>query len=240
MEIVLLLLLLAYQIVAAVLDAREMKMLLKAEITEKVRIDWYKSAIIWGWAPVACIALVVALSSMSWHEMGLRAVAMSSTTWLNVIALLFAAFMLILKLGQIIMFLCSGSFREKLAAAIAQQPTEQAVTALVTPRSRKEKVWWFFCSVTAGVGEEIVFRGCLMRLLGSIFPGLPAAVIAIAAAVLFGLFHCYQGLQGIIGTGVMGLMFVLLYLATDSLLPGIALHFLVDFAAAFVVNEHER
>jgi len=147
--------------------------------------------------------------------------------------------MSLLKLGQIVLFLCSGSFREKLAAAIAQQLAEQAVTALVTPRSRKEKVWWFFCSVTVGVGEEIVFRGCLIHLLGSIFPGLPVAVIAVAAAVLFGLFHCYQGLQGIIGTGIMGLMFVLLYLATDSLLPGIALHFLVDFAAAFVFTDHE-
>lgn len=239
MEIVLLLLLLAYQIVAAVLDARETKMLLKTEITEKVRIDWYKSAIVWGWIPVMCIALFIALSSMSWHDMGLRAVTMSGTTWLNVTALLFAAFMLILKLGQIIMFLCSSSFREKLAAAIAQQPAEQAVTALVTPRSLKEKIWWFFCSATAGIGEEIVFRGCLMYLLGSIFPGLPVAVIAIAAAVLFGLFHCYQGLRGVITTGVAGMVFVLLYLATDSLLPGIALHFLVDFAAAFVIAEYE-
>lgn len=237
MKIVLLLLLLAYQIVAAVLDAREMKMLLKTEVTERVRIDWYRSAIIWGWAPVAGIALFVALSSMSWHDMGIRAVAMSSTTWLNVIALLFVAFMALLKLGQIIMFLCSGGFREKLAAAIAQQPAEQAVTVLITPRSLKEKVWWFFCSATAGIGEEIVFRGCLMYLLGSIFPGLPVAVIAVAAAALFGLFHCYQGLLGILGTGAMGLLFVLLYLATDSLLPGIALHFLVDYAAAFVIAE---
>lgn len=239
MEIVLLLLLLAYQIVVAVLDAREMRTLLKTEITEKVRIDWYRSAIIWGWAPVVGIALFVALSSMSWHEMGIRAVTMSSTTWLNVNALLFAAFMSLLKLGQIVLFLCSSSFREKLANAIAQQPTEQAVTALVTPHSLKEKVWWFFCSVTAGIGEEIVFRGCLMYLLSSIFPGLPVAVIAVVAAVLFGLFHCYQGLLGIIGTGVMGLMFVLLYLATNSLLPGIVLHFLIDFAAAFIFTDHE-
>lgn len=237
MEIALLLLLLAYQIVAAVLDAREMKSLLKTEITEKVRIDWYRSAIIWGWAPVAVIALFAAFSPIRWHDLGLRAVTMSSATWLNAIALLFTAFMALLKLGQIALFLCSGSFREKLAAAIAQQPAEQAVTVLITPRALKEKVWWFFCSLTAGAGEEIVFRGCLLYLLGSIFPGLPVAAIAVAAAVLFGLFHCYQGLTGIIGTGVMGLMFVLLYLATDSLLPGIALHFLIDFAAAFLLTD---
>ena len=64
-------------------------------------------------------------------------------------------------------------------------------------------------------------------------------MIAVAAAVLFGLFHCCQGLTGIIGTGVMGLMFVLLCLATDSLLPGIALHFPIDFAAAFLLTGHK-
>lgn len=232
-----LLLLLAYQIVVAVLDARETKRLLQAEVTEGVRIAWYRSAILWGWAPVGCIALFVVLSPMRWQDMGLKALAWSDTRWLNVAALLFVGFMAVLKLSQILLYLCSGSYREKLADAIAQQPADQAVSALVIPRSQQEKVWWFFCSATAGVGEELVFRGCLTYLLASLFPALPMAAICLTAAALFGLFHCYQGLQGILGTAVMGLMFTLLCLATGSLLPGIALHFLIDFAGAFLISD---
>ena len=76
-----------------------------------------------------------------------------------------------------------------------------------------------------------------MFLLADIFPDMHIAVIGIIAALLFGAFHCYQGLTGVIKTSAAGMLFVALYLVTDSLVPGIILHFLVDFSSAFLVDD---
>ena len=63
--------------------------------------------------------------------------------------------------------------------------------------------------VTAAFFEEIVFRGFLLGrlcdLFGSSFPAVTLALIL--HAVLFGILHAYQGLLGIIGTGVVALVF---------------------------------
>lgn len=241
MYIALLLILLIYQIIAAISDVREMKQLLVTDVTEAVRIRWYRSAILWGWIPVGIIALFEAFSALSWQEMGLRSVTFSNTTWLNVTALLFVTAALLLKGGSAVAYLCSSSYRRRIAEELAklqQGGTHIAqVTMMMTPRTRKEKAYWSFCSLTAGVCEEITFRGCMPLLLSCIFPELPVLAIAVLAAGLFGLFHCYQGLQGVLTTGVVGLLFSFLFLAADSLLPGISLHFLFDFSNAFLLRE---
>lgn len=43
-----------------------------------------------------------------------------------------------------------------------------------------------------------------------------------------------------IKTGVVGMLFVMLYLVTDSLVPGIILHFGVDFSSAFLIREERE
>lgn len=43
--------------------------------------------------------------------------------------------------------------------------------------------------------------------------------------------------MGVIKTGAVGMILVLLYLVTDSLVPGIILHFLIDYSSAFLIRE---
>ena len=83
-------------------------------------------------------------------------------------------------------------------------------------------------SVTAGVCEEILFRGFLIWYLATFF-GLTVAVFASSA--VFGLGHAYQGAGGILKTGVIGLVMAGLYVLSGSLWPPVALH-----AATDVVN----
>jgi membrane protease YdiL (CAAX protease family) len=69
---------------------------------------------------------------------------------------------------------------------------------------------------TAGFGEEIVWRGLVLgglaRLLGL---GRAAWAFSLGAmAVLFGVLHLYQGMLGVVLTGVTGLALGLLFLAT--------------------------
>lgn len=96
------------------------------------------------------------------------------------------------------------------------------------PRTRGERRAWVALAVTAGITEEIVWRGFGLSLLFALLPGVhPAVPIAIAAAA-FGWAHLYQGAAGIVATGVLGGVFALLFWSSGSLLLPMILHVLID------------
>ncbi len=64
-----------------------------------------------------------------------------------------------------------------------------------------------------------------LAVLVAILPE-PAAVLV--AAVVFGLAHLYQGVAGVLLTSVLAVALGALNVATDSLLPGMVLHVLID------------
>jgi hypothetical protein len=86
-----------------------------------------------------------------------------------------------------------------------------------------------FLSVTAGLAEELVFRGFLIEFLGGWCGNLWVAVVL--SSILFGLLHGYQGLSGVLRTGFLGLGLAALYVWRDSLLPVMVAHFAYDVVA---------
>lgn len=242
MSIILLVILIAFQTVVSVTDARDIKRQIVTDTTEKTRLKFYKEAIMWGWIPVGIIFLFVVFTSMSWQDMGFRNIALSNYKWLNIAVLVIAGVLAVPLIYQTAVFFFSKKYRKATADMIADKINsgnhyDKVTLGLVVPHTLKEKVWFFFVSLTAGICEEINLRGCFMFLLADIFPDMHIAVIGIIAALLFGAFHCYQGLTGVIKTSIAGMLFVALYLVTDSIVPGIVLHFLVDFSSAFLVND---
>jgi membrane protease YdiL (CAAX protease family) len=79
----------------------------------------------------------------------------------------------------------------------------------------------------AALGEEIAFRGVLMRGLSSALgngAGTTALALLLQAGV-FGLVHTYQGPAGIAATTVSGLIFgVVVLVARGSLWPAMLAH----------------
>lgn len=79
--------------------------------------------------------------------------------------------------------------------------------------------------------EEIVFRGYMMTTIEQFFTGNAAAPwIALGlSSVVFGVAHSYQGISGILSTGLMGAILALVYLKSgrNIWLP-ILLHGWVD------------
>jgi membrane protease YdiL (CAAX protease family) len=69
--------------------------------------------------------------------------------------------------------------------------------------------------LTAGVCEEIIYRGYLITTVAGLLGGSRVATFVgcVIAAVVFGLAHDYQGLAGMLSTGVVGLMLGTLYIA---------------------------
>ena len=92
---------------------------------------------------------------------------------------------------------------------------------------------------TASFGEEMVFRGFLMDRLSKIFGGTRYAWVlaAFIQAAIFGVGHAYQGIGGILVTGVVGLVFGLLYLvARRNLWPVIIGHALINTVGFTVLH----
>ncbi|WP_386068034.1 CPBP family intramembrane glutamic endopeptidase [Tahibacter sp. UC22_41] len=83
---------------------------------------------------------------------------------------------------------------------------------------------------TAAFGEELLFRGFLLGRLRALLGGGPGfgIVAAFVQALLFGLAHAYQGPTGILVTGLIGLVFGLLYLRLRVLWPLVIAHGLID------------
>ena len=53
------------------------------------------------------------------------------------------------------------------------------------------------------------------------------------------IINCPKGnkKKGVIGTGLLAVLFMCLFLVTDSLILAILLHFIVDFSATFILSE---
>jgi uncharacterized protein len=64
---------------------------------------------------------------------------------------------------------------------------------------------WILRSISAGIGEEIVFRGDLQKQFQAATGSIAAAVILQGA--IFGLAHTYQGWKQVIVIAVLGTLY---------------------------------
>jgi uncharacterized protein len=107
------------------------------------------------------------------------------------------------------------------------KPAVHATLALL-PRTTAERRLFTLVGVTAGVCEEWLYRGFLLAVVAAIGGGLPTPALVAIGALAFGLAHAYQGVAGIVTTGVLGGVMAGLYLGTGSLLLPVVLHALID------------
>jgi membrane protease YdiL (CAAX protease family) len=111
---------------------------------------------------------------------------------------------------------------------LARKSPEKARAVLerlkITPRTKTQLLVFLAVAVTAGVWEELLYRGFLMWFLAP--RGLAVAVIG--SSLIFGLGHAYQGGRGMLVTAGVGLAFALAYAATASLWWLMLAHALID------------
>ena len=83
--------------------------------------------------------------------------------------------------------------------------------------------------IVGGIFEEVVFRGYIIGWGSRILTFMPALLLAVISATIFGLAHAYQGIAGMISTGFIGLCLGLLYIAVGrKILAPIAAHMTVN------------
>lgn len=105
--------------------------------------------------------------------------------------------------------------------------------AALLPRNRPELAWGAGLSFTAGVVEELLFRLALPALL-FVVTGEPVSAFALALLV-FATLHAYQGVAGVAGTALVGLLLTAVYVLSGSIVAAIVAHAVIDLRTLVLV-----
>ena len=103
--------------------------------------------------------------------------------------------------------------------------------AFLLPHTREEFRWFAALSITAGICEELLYRGYVIWTFTPSF-GLVGA--ALASVVLFGAGHAYQGPSHGIRATLAGAVMTAIVVLTGSLIPAMVLHALMDLGGGIV------
>lgn len=205
-------------------DRRETR-LLKADPSERRRIRSYQKTVGWLWAATVLLLVATPLPAL---------LAPPDVSWLA------GRFRLPLLLAM-----CAGMFAgiagpvilaRRSADARAGQLRQLSHIAFFLPVSRIERRWFAAVSVSAGICEELIFRGFLIRYLEAVVPGLGWNAAIFAAALVFGIDHGYQGWKGVLQTAFLALLFTLLFVLAGNLWAPIIAHALLDLRLLLILE----
>jgi membrane protease YdiL (CAAX protease family) len=191
------------------------------------RIRFYRHIVVSEWAYLAALAGAWLVYSRPFADLGFVAPG----------GLGFAG-------GAAALLLLTGILVHSWRASVVASDASKAKTresfgrlAKYLPQTDPELRSFYRVSVTAGIVEEIVYRGFVLWYLGWFMP-LWAAVIV--SSVAFGLGHIYQGMSGMLRTGLLGLAFGIFYVVTGSIWLPIIAHVLLDALQGGTIREIYR
>jgi len=109
---------------------------------------------------------------------------------------------------------------------------------LFAPTNRRERRMWIALSLSAGIGEELVWRGVLPALI-ALLTGSLAVGIALSVAS-FALAHAIQGVRSVLAIAGIAAAFHVLVFVSGSLYTAMLVHFAYDVIAGFTYARFAR
>jgi membrane protease YdiL (CAAX protease family) len=137
----------------------------------------------------------------------------------------FALAAILTVLGIAVLLMQSRHVRSATPGQINRIKERFGKLSIIMPQNGNELVRFYGLSITAGIVEEILWRGFLIWYLGQFMPLWAAALIS---ALGFGMAHAYQGLSHLPQVTAVGAAFAGLYLLSGSIWLPIILHAAVD------------
>ncbi len=110
--------------------------------------------------------------------------------------------------------------------------SESRLVRELLPVTRREKGLYAGLSLCVGFGEELAYRGYAIPAV--IVAGASAPVALALTSGAFAVLHSYQGVLGVVRTGVVGVIMGAVFLHTGSLWPPMVAHVVIDLAVGFV------
>src|ERR1700722_13331338 len=199
---------------------------LKTNSDPRVKIQSYQKTVVWLWTGSVAACVVLGLHTvLTIHRPA------DEASWLPgsgfVIGFIGAA--LIALFLPVFLMMRSETTRARIAKSLEK-------LNFILPKTAEERRWFVLMEITAGVCEEILYRGFLIHY----FRELPVSIGLIGALILsscvFGFAHLYQGVVGIVQTTILGAIFGLIFIATGSLLLPMVLHTLIDLRILLILR----
>ena len=137
-------------------------------------------------------------------------------------------------LGIAILFLIGSDTILGIIVIILHATRNEAVQRIVPQKTTLEIALYLLLALSAGICEEIMFRGYLQKQLFRLFGNESLAVLL--QGIVFGAAHGYQGIKFMFALGVYGCLFGLLVRWRNSLYPGMMTHALQDSFAGLLAK----
>lgn len=179
------------------------------------RLIHYRRLLIGEWVPTLTLLAMWTVLDRPWSALSLAGTAPLRLC----LGLAYVIALIVLLVFQRRALLSRPDRRARVRKALAYGEPLMPHTAL-------ERKFFWAVSLTAGVCEEILFRGFLAWYLMA-WMGPIGAVIA--ASLLFGLGHVYLGIAQVPKTAMIGLILAIVVGLTGSLWPAMLLHAAVDW-----------
>lgn len=127
---------------------------------------------------------------------------------------------------------------------VKQKGDEDDEFASIMPANWKEYGHFIFLALSAGVCEEVVFRGFLINYIHESLPMKEYSLVlsVVIPGIIFSVSHIYQGFLNVFKIFSLSLLFGSIFILTRSLLVVIMLHIFVDMlsGAVFVVLQKRK
>ena len=149
---------LAYVLFMAIWGYFDIKKMSDKSISENEKVKNYRDGIIIGWIPVLVLIPICILFKIKPNEIGLRLISFNYNIWFTLITVIICIGFLSFLLYQIISYLASEKYRKKIEEEV-KKPENKFMYNIVLPHTFKEKKYFFGVCLTAGICEEIIFRG---------------------------------------------------------------------------------
>jgi membrane protease YdiL (CAAX protease family) len=197
-----------------------------------LKLAAYGANIVLSWTLTA-----VAVWIDGWGRLSISPTAGQAWLWAPTISsvMLWVGVAAYLVLGLLPLLQSLRGLRWRRAYAAAYRRSFSSIPGML-PNTAVERLSWIPLSLTAGICEEVLFRGFLIRFLHESSFGLPVAWALVASSLLFGLGHAYQGVKGVVGSTIGGFAFGLLFLLSGSLFACVILHALVDLQVPYLLR----
>ena len=204
---------------------------LKASTTPRKKIRFYQKIVVASWACAAVAVIAIGWNAaVTVQRRAEEAAWLSSETRGGVFLEGLIAGLLIVIFLPAVLALRSEKIRTRSGKAAKR-------LAFLLPSTGEERQWWWVVCITAGICEEVVYRGFLLHYLHVVPFHLSLTWALALSSVIFGIGHLYQGIAGAVQTIVIGFVLGAMFLMTGNLLLPIAVHAAMDLRILAMLPE---
>ncbi len=181
-----------------------------------IRKREYRKSIVWIW-----ILSIIVIVIWRYHDWKLVDLGIDFTFGWKILL-------------SILLFILASIYMFYLYRTISQDTEQRSIlrtkisdkeSSDFLPHNIQDFRWFCIVSISAGICEELLYRGFLLWYF-NFFTNTVVAIVV--SSILFGLAHLFQGWKGCVQASVAGLFLAIIYLLTGSLWIPITLHIIGD------------